>query len=298
MNDVSPQTESLDPSLIDRFFSVTRDPANADTESKLRVFRHFMLFSVAVRTIPADSNPVMLAIGLGLAGCFVAGLSRRFARLAAIVAVMLMVIRLTQTFPQTANHEFLELICMLLLASMSLETTSERDLLGESLRWVTVIVFFYTGFQKVLYASYFDAQFLGAQVASDERFAFFFRQILPAAEFARLRSLEGLAVGSGPYRIDSVLAILLSNVTWVLELALPVLLLVKRTRSAAAILSIVFLGAIEFGAREFYFGFLFINLLLLFPTRDWNRRLFPVFVIAYGYMLAVKLGLAPEWFFN
>ena len=298
MDDAPTQAESLDPSLIDRFFSVTRDPANADSESKLRVFRHFLLLSVAVRIIPAEPDPVTLTIGLGLAGCFVVGLSRRHAGRATIVAALLMIVRLTQTFPQTANHEFLELICMLLLAGISLETTSERDLLGESLRWVAVIVFFYTGVQKVLYASYFDAQFLGAQVASDERFAFFFRQFLPAAEFERLRSLEGLEVGSGPYRIDSTLAVFLSNATWVLEMVLPVLLLVKRTRSAAAIGSIVFLGAIQFGAREFYFGLLFINLLLLFPIRDWNRRLFPVFVIAYGYMLAVKLGLAPEWFFN
>ncbi len=55
------------------------------------------------------------------------------------------------------------------------------------------------------------------------------------------------------------------------------------------------MAVIECAARELFFGALFINLLLLFPRRDLNSRLLPLFVLLYGGLVALRLFL-PGWF--
>ncbi len=55
-------------------------------------------------------------------------------------------------------------------------------------------------------------------------------------------------------------------------------------------------------AREISFGLLFINLVLLFPAGNWNRRLFPFFCVVYvaipTYILMASAGWVPRFIFG
>ena len=156
---------------------------------------------------------------------------------------------------------------------------------------VTVIFFFYSGLQKLLHGRYFDGQFLAYVTATEGRFAQLFQFIMPAAEFERLRELGSPQVGSGPYRVDSLLFIAFSNGVVLFEMAAPMLMIVRKTRTIAAVATIGFVLAIEAGAREIVFGAFAINLLLLFLPGPWNKRLFPIFIVFCLYLLAAAFGL-------
>lgn len=62
----------------------------------------------------------------------------------------------------------LELLAVAWLAMMNPDREDDA-LLGSVLMWMTATVLFYTGLQKVLYGTYFDARFLGFMVAADDR---------------------------------------------------------------------------------------------------------------------------------
>ena len=138
-----------------------------------------------------------------------------------------------------------------------------------------MIVLFYSGVQKVLYGTYFDAQFLGLSIGHKPGLAWLFSQFLPADEMARLRALHPLAPGNGPYAIRSPLALLIANGVYVFEMATPVLLVWRRTWPYAVVAVLIVIAGIEVGARELLFGVLFVNLLLLFFARPVNRTLLP-----------------------
>ena len=76
------------------------------------------------------------------------------------------------------------------------------------------------------------------------------------------------------------------------------LLLQRRTRTLAAAVTIAFMALIQSGARELFFGSLFVNLVLLFYDRDVNRKLLPLFGLLLATLVAVRLWLAPGWGFN
>ena len=66
----------------------------------------------------------------------------------------------------------------------------------------------------------------------------------------------------------------------------------------AALACLGFTVAIEAGAREFMFGGLFVNLLLLFLPGAWNRWFLPVCVGGYLFLIGVDAGIFPEFYFN
>jgi hypothetical protein len=104
------------------------------------------------------------------------------------------------------------------------------------------------------------------------------------------------ALGAGPYRTDSWLFIALSNAVYLFEMGAGLALLVSRIRPLVVAAAIGFVIAIEAGARELTFGALMINLLLLFLDGPWVRRLFPLFVALYAYLVLAEqggLGLLP-----
>ena len=79
---------------------------------------------------------------------------------------------------------------------------------------------------------------------------------------------------------------------------LPPLLLFARTRTFAVGALIVYVFAIEAGARELFFGLVIVAMLLLFAPESWLRRTFPVFVAAYVYLALVAFGVLPRWYFT
>jgi hypothetical protein len=204
--------------------------------------------------------------------------------------------KVVATFPETSNHALLELLAVALLAFLDRRSAEEGELLVRSCCRIVAIVLFWSGLQKVLYGTYFDAQFLGVFIAAKPSFAQAFGWMLPATELARLQGLP-LRAGGGPFAVNSPAVIVPSNAVYITEMALPFLLMWARTRAAAAVAAILFTAALQTAARELFFGALFINLLLLYPQRAVNRGLLPVFAVFYASLLALRL-FAPGAYFN
>jgi hypothetical protein len=289
--------------LIDRWLSVADEADRSGQAVKVRTFQIFLLLHVALRTwfwSLRDNDDVWLRAVLvgGLTLCALAGLVERWARSAALLAALLLAVKLIESFPGTSNHFFIELLCVALVAFCNPAVADERALLLTAARWLTAIVLFYSGLQKVLYGTYFDAQFLGFAIATKGTFAAVFSWLIPVEELARLRDLHTVAVGNGPFAIDATLAVIISNGTYVFELLAPVFLLWRRTRPYAALAVIAFTVCIELAARELLFGSLFVNLVLLYFARPFNRLLLPGFVALYALLFASRLHLLPRLVFN
>ena len=292
------------PTLVDRLFAIADDADHRGQALKARAFQIFLLMHVATRTLfwaqrQRDDLLASSALVGSLAACAaVAALSERWARTATVVAAGLLAIKFVDTFPGTSNHFFIEFVCVALLAFCNLREPAERALALSAVRWLTVLVLFHSGLQKLFYGTYFDGQFLGYLIAHKSTFAWLFGWLLPAEELERLRALHTVAVGTGPFAIQSPLVILVSNAVYLFELTAPAFLLWKRTRTAAVLAAIAFTFAIELGAREIMFGALFLNLLLLFFEPPINRRLLPAFALLYVVLIASRIGLLPRMVFN
>jgi hypothetical protein len=97
----------------------------------------------------------------------------------------------------------------------------------------------------------------------------------------------------GPYRVQNARFILMSNAVWIAEIVLPIGLVVRRTRTAAVVAALMFVVALQLGAREMGFAILFTNLLLLFAPLPAARILSWASLAALGGIAAAALGLAP-----
>jgi hypothetical protein len=171
----------------------------------------------------------------------------------------------------------------------------ERELFRRAVRWTSCAVFFCEGVQKLVHGYYFRGQLLLYSIGIEA-----FRPILqlpvPHNDFVPLSHYRFQA-GDGPFLVSSFLVVILSNATHISEIGLAMLLLVRRTRQLAAIGAIVFMVCIESAAREFFFGLIYINMLLLFLERDVNRRLVGVFGAVLGCLLLIRLQVLPEFIF-
>jgi hypothetical protein len=269
-----------------------------------RAFQLFLLLHVAVRTLlwAGHGERVVwarLLMAAALAACAaVAFADARRAGAASFVAMLLLAIKLGSSFPETSNHFFIEFLCVGLLGLCNLDDAEERALLLSAARWLTVIVLFYSGLQKLWYGTYFDGQFLGYSIGLRSSFAWTFGWLVPAEEVARLRALHPPALGQGPYAIQAPLAVLVSNGVYVFEILAPALLIIRRTRPYAAIAAVLFVAVIEIGAREFMFGALYVNLLLLFFAWPLNRLLLPAFAALFTVLIAARFGALPGFWFN
>jgi hypothetical protein len=293
---------------IDRFaarvLSLTDDGDRAHHAAIVRAFTLFLLAHVTVRTLlwahrADDWLAGRYLLAAGLAGCALLAWRRpERARAAATGAWALLAIKLVASFPITSNHFFIEFLCVALLVLCDPRDGAQRALLLEAARWLTVIVLFYTGLQKVLYGTYFDAQFLGLSIGHKPTFAWLFAWLVPADEIARLQALHPLAPGNGPFAIRSPLALAAANGVWLFEMLAAPALVWRRTRPIAAVAALVVVACIEAGARELLFGLVFVNLLLLFFAHPVNRTLLPASLGALAALVASRLGLLPRFFFN
>lgn len=290
--------------LAARVLALTGDADRGAQAAIVRAFTLFLLAHLVVRTLQwtvrADdwlAARWLLTAALGVCA-LVAWRRPARARAAVTAAWVVVALKFAATFPTASNHSLIEVLCLGLVALCDPAVAGERALLLSGARWLAVIVFFYTGLQKVLYGTYFDAQFLGLTIGHKSSFAWLFGQVLPAGEFARLVALHPLLPGAGPFAIRSPLALLIANGIWVFELVVPALLVWRRTRPWAATGAVLVIGAIELGARELLFGLLFVNLLLLFHARPVNRTLLPVSLAILAALAAVRIGLLPAFWFN
>ena len=270
--------------------------------SKVRAFEWIFVFIVCAEywaRAALKSNDLGLDywVSLPLISVLgVAALSARWGRLAFVGLAIAQTVRIWNEFPATGNHSYLELLLCLLCAALNVRDREERKLFLRAVRWMTCVVFFYAGVQKLVHGYYFRGQLLLYSMGI-ETFRPVLQLLLPHADFVRLSHYHFQA-GDGPFLVSSPLIVVLSNATYIIEIALAVLLLLRRTRRLAVIGAIVFLVGIEAAAREFFFGLIYVNMLLVFLERDVNRRLIGVFGAVLVCLLLVRLKVLPELIFH
>jgi hypothetical protein len=243
-----------------------------------------------------DSLEAVTFLYLSLATLFCALallLPKRRWGFAGLAFVQLLVLH--HDFPQAGNHAYLELILCGLLAALDPRVDAERRLLLRSLAWLASVILFWSGVQKLTHGYYFRGEELAYSVWI-ESFRPMLSLLIPAEELARLVSY-GREVGDGPYRVASPLFVLVSNAVYVTEIALALLLLVRRLRPYAVAAALVFLAAVEVAAREIFFGLLFANALLLFWPARLHRRLVGVFAGLLLCLLLIRAGILPQLVF-
>ena len=267
--------------------------------AKLDALRRFVLtFGAARSWLWLAFNRDLDASALGasaavLTCCAALAWWPRTATWAPRLALPVLLLQLGWTFPLTNNHFFLELVCVGLLALVGSDGDGEQAAL-DAIRWVTVLVLVHGGVQKALHGLYFRGEFLAFMVARAERFADVFRWLVPADELARLAGAAAEARdGAGPFRVASVPFVVAANLVWLLEIALGVLLVPRRTRTAAAAAAVVFVLAIQLGARELGFALLFVNLLLAFLPRPPGRAVLASLVVLLAWAVGAAFGVLP-----
>jgi len=218
-----------------------------------------------------------------------AGLRRdwRRAAFAGLAAVHVHVLWLE--FPAAANHAYLELFFCLLGAALDVDDDTERRHFLRAARWLVCLVLFYSGLAKLVHGYWFHGEMLAYQL----KFPYYrpvLGLLLPPAEYERLVAFSA-HVGDGPYRVAALPFVLASNAVYLAEMGLAALLCVRRTRVLAAFLAVALLAAIEAGAREFFFGLVLTNALLLFTRRDTNTPAFWPAGAVLALLVLVRLGI-------
>jgi len=281
---------------LSRLAELLAEPPGAPLARNLRAFRFLLLLHVSVQSWSYVITPIRSAhlefpyagsivVSTLISACALLALTR-YGRVAPILALPPLICRLAWSGLWTPNHTVLAFACLLLTATLDPDRDDEGVLLVQGLRWITLVVLFSTGLQKLLHGCWFRGEFLAWMLSKGtDDWRSTFGLLVPASEMERLTALD-YRPGSGPYRVDSVPFILLSNFTYLAELLLPVLILLRRTRVAATLFAIGFLLAIQLAPREFMFFLLFTNLVLLFLPCGWSRRLTPLMACGYLYLLA------------
>ena len=199
---------------------------------------------------------------------------------------------LVQAWPRFANHLFLEWSVLLFLSLCRGDTR-----LGlAALRWLTAIVLFYSGFQKLILGHYFEGQFFLVLIASSPKFRVVFEMLLPVQEVARLVEWGG-QFGTGPYETADTFFLILSNSIWIGEMMVGILLFFPKFRNLALVIAIGLVAGIEVGARELVFGCLFTLLILNFHQGRNAIAVWPVFAAIQLLSVAIRLVM-PDLRFN
>ena len=150
--------------------------------------------------------------------------------------------------PHAKSTYHLLVLSTLLLTLPRANALAERVDALDGFRWILLLGFFWAGVQKVLYGYYFGGEFLAHRMATDPDFLLVFGPFVPTAEVERLLAL-GRQYGAGPFRIDSWLFVAVSNLSWIAEIVLPLLLLFRPTRRLAVVGSVLFIFAVQSAAH-------------------------------------------------
>ena len=220
------------------------------------------------------------ARGIGLARLVLAAVAPRRADSLAIPIVALVALTSAlASWPTTSNHAFYGAFVALAVAVLRAEPT----LATAYLRTTVLLVTFGAGLQKALHGTWWRGSFLAWELAHD-RFVRTLGRLLSDAELARLRSSrgarEGFVLSFGP----------LLGIAWAVvigELVLPLLALVRRTRSFATI-GLFGLGlGFELVADEVLFGGLFAAVTSLFFGANVVRAITRAVLVIYVARAAI-----------
>jgi hypothetical protein len=270
-----------------------------DAGERIRHFQRFLFLYGAVRswlwvTLSTHDAAILLPPAVIITLAAALAFRPRASVWAARIALPAVLFQVVWRFPFTANHLYLELVCVLLLAVVRSSSRGEDEaLVAQGLRWTAALVLFHTGLQKVFYGSYFRGEFLAFMIGAEERFARIFQLLLSSEEVARLTSLDRKQTGAGPYRVDQALFVLASNAVWLAEMSLPPLMLAQRTRVFGALGGLGLMAGIQVAALEMGFALLFVNLLLLFLPVRLARLLLPASALVFAWALGAATGWLP-----
>jgi len=278
--------------MVDRFLNFMSMDDRESHGSKLSTFNLVLLLTIAVHQV---TTARWIQAGIILL-CALVALKERHRRWATAVALIVLLVRFVSEFPLVSNHSYLEGILLSLYLWIDSSRLEERELFLQACRWLAVIIFFYSGVQKLWYGEYFDGRYLAYLCTIAPRTRAGFELFVSSEELSRLVSY-GTQAGSGPFVISSTIFKVISNSAWISEIMLGLLLLWRRVWPQAIVFGIFTVFVIEFIAREFIFGILMVSLLFLYCRQDVNRRLLPIFVVLLAYLAAVRLEWVPwlDW---
>ena len=278
----------------DRLLSWTGLEDAVTARAKLRAMRRLLLATLAIegwaalRYVPYSEAPGFhAAIAAALGVCALLGWRDRFAGPAVLAALALETLTVVSVFPHNANHQYLAIVWLALIA-LARDEGREAWTAVSAMRWIVAAGLVWSGVMKLVSGYWLGGEFLAHRIALDPGFARVFAAILPDAELARLVALEN-RIGAGPFRAEAPWLVVVSNVTWLAEILLPIGLLVARTRTLSLAALIGLMIAIQLGAREIFFAGLMFGGLLLFARRDLVGRLLPI------ALLAELLWMAWPW---
>jgi len=287
--------------LLDRLFGSLDGDVPGTEISKLRAFEFILLLIVATEPwtrllrAPGGVRSDVLLPALLTSLIAAAALLPGYRRVAFAALAALQIQSIWSGFPERGNHAYLEAGFLTLGAGLDLDDEEDRLLHLRAVRWMVCVIFFYAGLQKLMQGYYSQGQYL-AFALSKESYQWLLRPLLEPAEYQRLVSLHG-KIGDGPYLVASPLFVAVSNLTWMAEIALVPLFVIRRTRVAAVVAALVLILAIEIGARELFFGFVYTNAVLLLLPGDFNRRLVLPCAAAMAALLLIRIGILPEMTF-
>jgi hypothetical protein len=289
------------PGVLDHVLAWVGDDDPETMAAKMLAFRRYMLVHLAVEgwfryMTELSHRGVVFAFALIFTMCMGLGLFRGFNRAAVEIVAVAVPLQIAWGFPYVPSHVYLEGLVVILLALFDPAKDEETSVALAGLRWMSLLVLFWGGLKKLFYGYYFDGTFFGQMVGFDPRFKEFFSLVLTPEEHLRLvRLFWPGPLGAGPYTVDSSLVVAMANLAWILGLLLPLGLLVGRLRPLAMAVSILLSIAVALVTREVFLAALLVNLMLLYARRDLNRRLLPLFLLLFAWLLLIAVGVLPKW---
>ena len=235
--------------------NVSAAPVSSRGElASVLVARYLPLHAAVFGTLVAIDHPHTSTVA-GAAFLWGVGIFAIHHRAARFASFLLCAFVSALVFPLVPNHGYVLCIALLIGAFFDPDEPIERVVMEDGFRRLSVIVWFWSGMQKVLSGTWSHGQFLAYEVGHSPRFGKIFGALVSSAE-QRVFRLDGPFVGNAALSI-------LSNLVWIMEIGVGLALLSDtRFRHRAAIVGIGLLVAVEVVARESIFGILMVALLV------------------------------------
>ena len=275
----SPLTLLKTNSLIDRILRDFTAPVSSDLMRSFQIYFAFHIFISNFFDCDSQSFKEGYLL-LGVIAMFLAAmatLSKRYCRVGLLVLLFFQVWwSIIDTFPMTANHEFLEgfiLLCLILFPSRIVDR--DKKLVDGSschlIQFAILYSYFFSGFHKILHGFWLNGELLGWSMFSFKDVSsaiyrsgqFFLKVIanlfnLPISDIPFERSLD---MGQAAVSIPIWIVIMLVVMHWVTilgEFAVPILVVLYRNQKLGRYL---LLGmTLMIGLPSFELRFLFVAL--------------------------------------
>jgi hypothetical protein len=261
-------------------------------------FGKFLLYGVLDLFKPGGAGSAAWLRTAILAGCVVLPEHPRGLRVSASVLLGFKIADIVSSFPFTINHAFFDGLLLLALASRRAEPAAGGPCAVRVAQAAMLLVFFYTGVQKVVHGYYWDGQFFALRLLYHEgdmgrRLRALFRAIgsllalppSPAHAAPRPHALAEVPANLPAWVWLGLRS--LSVGTWMAEIGLPLLALRPTLRRGAVLALVGLEAAILVFTGEVHFGFTVVACLLCFFPRE-ARWSYPISMLFLSAAAALK----------